>query len=101
TTPVKHLHGNWPGAIPVVYRWPYDYSRPDIEADYLPQTMSDDDLKAGIDYTSEDYDPTDTDIINPPTKEVKSGEEIIMLNLINQKKKDQENKDNKNNEEEK
>jgi cytochrome c oxidase subunit 1 len=26
TAPVERLHGNWPGDIPEVYRWPYDYS---------------------------------------------------------------------------
>ncbi len=27
TAPVKHIHGNWPGPIPQVYRWSYDYSK--------------------------------------------------------------------------
>ncbi|GAB1307880.1 cbb3-type cytochrome c oxidase subunit I [Urechidicola sp. KH5] len=27
TTPVEHIHGNWPGEIPEVHRWAYDYSR--------------------------------------------------------------------------
>jgi len=39
TTPVEHLHGNWPGEIPEVYRWPYDYSKPGAEEDYIPQTV--------------------------------------------------------------
>lgn len=26
TAPVERLHGNWPGDIPHVYRWAYDYS---------------------------------------------------------------------------
>ncbi|MDB5116478.1 MAG: cytochrome c oxidase subunit [Mucilaginibacter sp.] len=39
TTPVEHLHGNWPGEIPTVYRWPYDYSKPGAEDDYIPQTV--------------------------------------------------------------
>ena len=39
TTPVEHLHGNWPGPLPVVYRWPYDYSKPGKEEDYVPQTV--------------------------------------------------------------
>lgn len=39
TTPVKHIHGNWPGELPVVHRWPYDYSRPDKEEDFVPQTV--------------------------------------------------------------
>tara|TARA_B110000503_G_C7156257_1_gene417452 strand:+ start:1223 stop:2983 length:1761 start_codon:yes stop_codon:yes gene_type:complete len=38
TTPVKHLHGNWPGELPVVHRWPYDYSKPGMEEDFIPQT---------------------------------------------------------------
>lgn len=93
TTPVEHIHGNWPGAIPVVYRWPYDYSRPDITLDYLPQTMSDDDIAAGVNYESPDYDPTTTDPKPAHKPEVTTGEEIIMLQLIQQKKKnkDQEN----------
>jgi cytochrome c oxidase subunit 1 len=39
TTPVEHLHGNWPGEIPEVHRWPYDYSKPGAEEDYIPQTV--------------------------------------------------------------
>ena len=39
TTPVEHMHGNWPGPLPVVYRWPYDYSKPGKELDYVPQTV--------------------------------------------------------------
>ncbi len=38
TTPVEMGHGNWPGALPVVHRWPYDYSNPDHEEDFVPQT---------------------------------------------------------------
>ncbi|WP_400262361.1 cbb3-type cytochrome c oxidase subunit I [Sphingobacterium sp. SG20118] len=39
TTPVEHIHGNWPGEIPTVYRWPYDYSKPGHDADFIPQTV--------------------------------------------------------------
>jgi cytochrome c oxidase subunit I len=39
TTPVEHLHGNWPGEIPTVHRWPYDYSKPGSEEDFIPQTV--------------------------------------------------------------
>ncbi len=39
TTPVKPIHGNWPGALPVVHRWPYDYSNPDHEDDFVPQDV--------------------------------------------------------------
>ena len=38
TTPVEHIHGNWPGEIPSVYRWPYDYSKPGADSDYILQT---------------------------------------------------------------
>ncbi|MCU0423845.1 MAG: cbb3-type cytochrome c oxidase subunit I [Bacteroidia bacterium] len=41
TAPVKHLHGNWPGEIPHVYRWAYDYSKPGAENDYIPQNVPD------------------------------------------------------------
>ncbi|RYF14064.1 MAG: cytochrome c oxidase subunit I [Flavobacteriales bacterium] len=39
TTPVEHIHGNWPGEIPTVYRWPYDYSKPGAEQDFIPQIV--------------------------------------------------------------
>ncbi|MBZ9729568.1 cbb3-type cytochrome c oxidase subunit I [Salegentibacter sp. JZCK2] len=47
TTPVEHIHGNWPGAIPSVYRWSYDYSKMNLEGtdyvipgqDYIPQNV--------------------------------------------------------------
>ena len=44
TTPVKHVHGNWPGALPEVHRWAYDYSNPDCDEDFVPQTVP---VKAG------------------------------------------------------
>ena len=37
TTPRIVGHGNWPGAIPAVYRWPYDYSKPGAAEDFIPQ----------------------------------------------------------------
>jgi cytochrome c oxidase subunit 1 len=40
TAPVEHLHGNWPGELPTVYRWPYDYSKPGKDVDFVPQTVS-------------------------------------------------------------
>ncbi len=39
TTPRNPGHGNWPGALPVVYRWPYDYSKPGASEDYIPQNV--------------------------------------------------------------
>ena len=38
TTPVEHIHGNWPGEIPSVHRWPYDYSKPGHDEDFIPQS---------------------------------------------------------------
>ena len=35
TTPVEHIHGNWPGAIPHVYRWSYDYSKTNENGEYV------------------------------------------------------------------
>jgi len=39
TTPLNPGHGNWPGEIPSVYRWPYDYSKPGAAEDFIPQTV--------------------------------------------------------------
>jgi cytochrome c oxidase subunit I len=39
TTPMENTHGNWPGALPVVHRWPYDYSKPGKSEDFVPQTV--------------------------------------------------------------
>ena len=39
TTPVEHLHGNWPGDVPVVHRWAYDYSKPGYDEDFVPQNV--------------------------------------------------------------
>ncbi|ETN94394.1 cytochrome c oxidase subunit 1 [Zhouia amylolytica] len=46
TTPVEHIHGNWPGEIPEVHRWAYDYSKTNENGeyviagqDYVPQTV--------------------------------------------------------------
>ena len=38
TTPVEHIHGNWPGEIPEVHRWAYDYSKPGHDEDFVMQT---------------------------------------------------------------
>jgi cytochrome c oxidase subunit 1 len=39
TTPINPGHGNWPGAIPEVHRWAYDYSKPGADDDFIPQTV--------------------------------------------------------------
>jgi len=39
TAPVEHIHGNWPGEIPEVHRWAYDYSKPGHNDDFVPQNV--------------------------------------------------------------
>tara|TARA_B100000676_G_C18069887_1_gene843553 strand:+ start:305 stop:2011 length:1707 start_codon:yes stop_codon:yes gene_type:complete len=39
TAPIERIHGNWEGSLPVVHRWPYDYSKPGYEEDFVPQTV--------------------------------------------------------------
>ncbi|MFT5601556.1 MAG: cytochrome c oxidase subunit 1 [Flavobacteriales bacterium] len=39
TTPVDHMHGNWPGDLPEVHRWPYDFSKPGWDVDFVPQNV--------------------------------------------------------------
>ena len=93
TTPEHGIHGNWPGEIPVVYRWPYDYSRPDIELDWLPQTMSDTDIMNKVNYNTEAYEPTATDEkpVYEPSHHGHGEPSMVMLNIIELKKKDKEN----------
>ncbi|CAM4211803.1 cbb3-type cytochrome c oxidase subunit I [Gillisia hiemivivida] len=35
TAPVEHIHGNWYGDLPIVYRWPYDYSKTNEDGEYV------------------------------------------------------------------
>ena len=39
TTPIERIHGNWPGEIPEVHRWAYDYSKPGSDEDFIPQNI--------------------------------------------------------------
>lgn len=39
------VHGNWRDKLPVVHRWAYDYSVPGVEQDYVPQTVSEEELQ--------------------------------------------------------
>jgi cytochrome c oxidase subunit 1 len=39
TVPSPPPHGNFGGITPTVYHGPYEYSRPDMEADFLPQNQ--------------------------------------------------------------
>ena len=55
-SPVEHIHGNWQGKLPEVYRWPYDYSKPGYDEDFVPQNVP---LKEGevaiLIFTKYDY----------------------------------------------
>jgi cytochrome c oxidase subunit I len=35
TTPIEPIHGNWPGNLPTVHRWAYDYNKD--EREFVPQ----------------------------------------------------------------
>ncbi len=37
TTPIEAGHGNWPGKLPTVHRWAYDYNKDDRE--FVPQNV--------------------------------------------------------------
>jgi cytochrome c oxidase subunit I len=37
TTPINPGHGNWPGDVPEVHRWAYDYGKDGV--DFIPQTV--------------------------------------------------------------
>ncbi len=39
TTPIERIHGNWPGEIPTVHRWAYDYSKPGYDEDFVMQNI--------------------------------------------------------------
>lgn len=39
TAPSPPPHGNWGASPPEVHRWPYDYSLPGAQQDYVPQTV--------------------------------------------------------------
>ena len=49
TAPSPPGHGNWVGAVPVVYRGPYEYSSPEVAEDYLPQSRELPEVSAAAD----------------------------------------------------
>ncbi|WP_295649896.1 cbb3-type cytochrome c oxidase subunit I [uncultured Mucilaginibacter sp.] len=77
TAPVEHLHGNWPGEIPTVYRWPYDYSKPGHHEDFIPQTVPySETMSSNLSHDFEDNEAgleafKKWQIANPPREEVK------------------------------
>ena len=44
TAPSPPPHGNWGGATPVVYRWPYEYSADGAPEDFTPQNVPADEV---------------------------------------------------------
>ncbi len=50
-------HGNWGPKLPVVHRWAYDYSVPGVKEDYVPQTVSMEELAAGAEYVELEEKP--------------------------------------------
>lgn len=75
TTPVERIHGNWPGEIPTVYRWAYDYSKPGYEEDFIMQTVPDEGQEEEV------FEP-DTAPSAPETKDVPEGETVLFWSLI-------------------
>jgi cytochrome c oxidase subunit I len=76
TAPVKHLHGNWPGEIPHVYRWPYDYSVPGHESDFIPQNIPDEGQSDPL------QEPKVTPIPERRATPVAEKEEVVMFSLV-------------------
>ena len=50
TTPIVPGHGNWEGPIPEVHRWAYDYSKPDVSVDFMPQTSPIEKQEQAVEY---------------------------------------------------
>lgn len=65
TTPRIPKHGNWPGEIPSVHRWPYDYSKPGAKEDFIPQNVS-------LSETPESNLPHEVKIMEEEKVEIKS-----------------------------
>jgi cytochrome c oxidase subunit 1 len=76
TAPVEHIHGNWPGEIPTVYRWAYDYSKPGSEQDFIPQNVPD---EGQVD---EQVEPNPTHFEPSKTKAPVAARETVMFSLV-------------------
>lgn len=73
TTPVDPGHGNWPGEIPSVYRWPYDYSKPGAGEDFIPQTVP-------LSATPESNLPHEQEMVKTELEIMKEEEAILVAN---------------------
>lgn len=63
STEVKHIHGNWAGAIPEVYRGPHEYSRPDRDEDYFPQFVPDENETAPLNPSKTKTEPDHKEVV--------------------------------------
>jgi cytochrome c oxidase subunit I len=73
TTPLHPGHGNWPGEIPTVYRWPYDYSKPGAAEDFIPQTVP-------LSATPESNLPHEQEMVKLELEIMKEDEEVLVAN---------------------
>jgi cytochrome c oxidase subunit 1 len=73
TTPLHPGHGNWPGEIPAVYRWPYDYSKPGAPEDFIPQTVP-------LSATPESNLPHEQDLVKLEKAIIADEEEVLIAN---------------------
>lgn len=73
TTPIEPGHGNWPGEIPTVYRWPYDYSKPGAVEDFIPQTIP-------LSQTPESNLPHEQELVKVEMEIMKEEAEVLAAN---------------------
>ena len=73
TTPIEPGHGNWPGEIPAVYRWPYDYSKPGAAEDFIPQTVP-------LSQTPESNLPHEQELVKLEMEIMKEEAEVLVAN---------------------
>lgn len=73
TTPIEPGHGNWPGEIPTVYRWPYDYSKPGAADDFIPQTVP-------LSQTPESNLPHEQELVKVELEIMKDEAEVLVAN---------------------
>ncbi|MDI1324815.1 MAG: cbb3-type cytochrome c oxidase subunit I [Algoriphagus sp.] len=73
TTPLHPGHGNWPGEIPAVYRWPYDYSKPGAAEDFIPQTVP-------LSATPESNLPHEQELVKLEMEIMKDESEVLVAN---------------------
>jgi cytochrome c oxidase subunit 1 len=80
TAPIEHIHGNWAGEIPHVYRWAYDYSKPGAEKDFIPQNIPDDgQVDEMAEPNPEKFVPAHN---KPETDTVHAGRETLMFSAL-------------------